>query len=106
MDCFCFFFSSRRRHTRFKCDWSSDVCSSDLAVIVIEFGHRAGTVRLERVDLRKIRGVDEHESGRGADQRSYQKQQAEEDAAYQLPSGNLHRWKIFVEPFHGRMWSG
>src|SRR6266567_2838843 len=27
---FCFFFSSRRRHTRFACDWSSDVCSSDL----------------------------------------------------------------------------
>src|SRR6266478_7439553 len=27
---FCFFFSSRRRHTRFDCDWSSDVCSSDL----------------------------------------------------------------------------
>src|SRR5688572_33212099 len=29
-----FFFSSRRRHTRFDCDWSSDVCSSDL------LGHR------------------------------------------------------------------
>src|SRR2546430_3963194 len=29
---FCFFFfSSRRRHTRFDCDWSSDVCSSDLS---------------------------------------------------------------------------
>src|SRR6266481_7392991 len=27
---FCFFFSSRRRHTRWNCDWSSDVCSSDL----------------------------------------------------------------------------
>src|SRR2546430_4786264 len=27
---FSFFFSSRRRHTRFDCDWSSDVCSSDL----------------------------------------------------------------------------
>src|SRR5256886_10974584 len=27
----CFVFSSRRRHTRFDCDWSSDVCSSDLA---------------------------------------------------------------------------
>src|SRR5256886_7497800 len=27
-----FFFSSRRRHTRFDCDWSSDVCSSDLVV--------------------------------------------------------------------------
>src|SRR2546430_7753572 len=29
---FIFFFSSRRRHTRFDCDWSSDVCSSDLPV--------------------------------------------------------------------------
>src|SRR5690606_40149830 len=28
--CICFFFSSRRRHTRFSRDWSSDVCSSDL----------------------------------------------------------------------------
>src|SRR5207248_7105393 len=27
---FCFFFSSRRRHTRSYGDWSSDVCSSDL----------------------------------------------------------------------------
>src|SRR2546426_11883801 len=30
---FFFFFSSRRRHTRLQGDWSSDVCSSDLAVI-------------------------------------------------------------------------
>src|SRR2546426_11959914 len=29
--CF-FFFSSRRRHTRLQGDWSSDVCSSDLAL--------------------------------------------------------------------------
>src|SRR5689334_24158819 len=29
---FFFFFSSRRRHTRWNCDWSSDVCSSDLIV--------------------------------------------------------------------------
>src|SRR2546430_17724971 len=29
-----FFFSSRRRHTRFDCDWSSDVCSSDLGYSV------------------------------------------------------------------------
>src|SRR2546430_10693358 len=28
-----FFFSSRRRHTRFDCDWSSDVCSSDLHAV-------------------------------------------------------------------------
>src|SRR5690606_39481963 len=31
---FLFFFSSRRRHTRFSRDWSSDVCSSDLAQAV------------------------------------------------------------------------
>src|SRR5260221_9782498 len=31
---FFFFFSSRRRHTRSLCDWSSDVCSSDLFVNV------------------------------------------------------------------------
>src|SRR5699024_11700909 len=29
----CFFFSSRRRHTRSKRDWSSDVCSSDLSSV-------------------------------------------------------------------------
>src|SRR2546427_12539327 len=38
-----FFFSSRRRHTRFDCDWSSDVCSSDL-----ELGRsfKLGVIRL------------------------------------------------------------
>src|SRR5690242_9869098 len=35
----CFFFSSRRRHTRLTCDWSSDVCSSDL---VGSRSHRGG----------------------------------------------------------------
>src|SRR2546422_6102816 len=34
--CFCFFFfSSRRRHTRCSRDWSSDVCSSDLCLLVV-----------------------------------------------------------------------
>src|SRR5256886_6021544 len=45
---FFFFFSSRRRHTRFDCDWSSDVCSSDLRrrlarnyydLVHAQFGH-------------------------------------------------------------------
>src|SRR6266480_3138814 len=36
-----FFFSSRRRHTRLTCDWSSDVCSSDLGELQGEVrGHR------------------------------------------------------------------
>src|SRR2546430_9148204 len=44
-----FFFSSRRRHTRFDCDWSSDVCSSDLADAVASHDGNAaiGAVRLE-----------------------------------------------------------
>src|SRR5256885_6645232 len=33
----CFFFSSRRRHTRLQGDWSSDVCSSDLVPEVVLF---------------------------------------------------------------------
>src|SRR5215217_8957879 len=33
---FCFFFSSRRRHTRYWRDWSSDVCSSDLTDVGLE----------------------------------------------------------------------
>src|SRR5205085_4107518 len=43
--CFFFFFSSRRRHTRFDCDWSSDVCSSDLgqrsAGLLLVLAHRS-----------------------------------------------------------------
>src|SRR5256885_5965841 len=34
----CFFFSSRRRHTRLQGDWSSDVCSSDLTGIALQSG--------------------------------------------------------------------
>src|SRR3712207_7475566 len=48
-DVYIFFFSSRRRHTRYWRDWSSDVCSSDLLMLVHELGHyvtarRAGIV--------------------------------------------------------------
>src|SRR5256886_13659517 len=58
-----FFFSSRRRHTRFDCDWSSDVCSSDLWRRVLAFAGPGYLVahRLERCDTPR-RG-----SGRSAD---------------------------------------
>src|SRR5690606_40884307 len=39
------FFSSRRRHTRFSRDWSSDVCSSDLPLVVLD--HELGVERGE-----------------------------------------------------------
>src|SRR5438132_5752885 len=39
-----FFFSSRRRHTRSLCDWSSDVCSSDLKECRCERPTQHGTL--------------------------------------------------------------
>src|SRR2546427_147419 len=50
-----FFFSSRRRHTRFDCDWSSDVCSSDLL-----FGVRVYPLRGKHADAKKVRCEDCH----------------------------------------------
>src|SRR6185369_8249155 len=47
-----FFFSSRRRHTRFKCDWSSDVCSSDLGhADVVPVARQRAAGRLGRLVL-------------------------------------------------------
>src|SRR6266508_6616719 len=44
-----FFFSSRRRHTRWPRDWSSDVCSSDLSAVARAALQRAG-VPADQVD--------------------------------------------------------
>src|SRR5215813_14969715 len=66
---FCFFFSSRRRHTRCGRDWSSDVCSSDLnsespqrstRAVSLESGSRSGRastavpLRLPRSEERRV----------------------------------------------------
>src|SRR2546427_2170667 len=48
---FFFFFSSRRRHTRFDCDWSSDVCSSDLVAVAIADPQVAATDAAEKVQV-------------------------------------------------------
>src|SRR5690242_21130853 len=68
-----FFFSSRRRHTRLTCDWSSDVCSSDLrsaAILQKSLGNEAtelATVFGGQADLQYTVGkLDDAES-------SYQK---------------------------------
>src|SRR5207249_10343406 len=61
-----FFFSSRRRHTRSKRDWSSDVCSSDLRML--GSGHRPGEQRIgiPRVDGQiRASGVRVHEQDPG-----------------------------------------
>src|SRR5205085_9448308 len=47
--------SSRRRHTRFDCDWSSDVCSSDLRLEQIAIRHEAKPLIPRIVARRKMR---------------------------------------------------
>src|SRR5690625_7753098 len=60
-----FFFSSRRRHTRWPRDWSSDVCSSDLGLVEDEHGRGVDECRRQRDLLRHAGGVvdDEHVGG-------------------------------------------
>src|SRR5690606_40664667 len=57
---FYFFFSSRRRHTRFSRDWSSDVCSSDLKP-------RPALDRLYRLRLRALSDLCRDDRGNARD---------------------------------------
>src|SRR2546430_9792776 len=56
------FFSSRRRHTRFDCDWSSDVCSSDLGAPVRD---PAGSLLGAVLVFRDITARRQNEKARG-----------------------------------------
>src|SRR5256885_15725373 len=47
-----FFFSSRRRHTRLQGDWSSDVCSSDLLLVIVATGYLLEAARLVWLEAR------------------------------------------------------
>src|SRR2546430_3016302 len=76
--CFVFFFSSRRRHTRFDCDWSSDVCSSDSSIQSMSLsrdhprrqGHRldrsGGRLRQDPCGPRLAPAARNHEASRSA----------------------------------------
>src|SRR5690242_16747850 len=71
MSCLCvfllFFFSSRRRHTRLTCDWSSDVCSSDLAwdanndFVLYRYDPKTTFVNFGFWDV--VRSAEEHPAG-------------------------------------------
>src|SRR5262249_58722054 len=51
----CFFFSSRRRHTRLVSDWSSDVCSSDLEIDGVAADSTTETYAALRLDIENWR---------------------------------------------------
>src|SRR5690625_6702957 len=66
---FAFFFSSRRRHTRWPRDWSSDVCSSDLNHLGVSAkrnrsDHRAGLVGRDS-DVDALEFLEVEVAGRG-----------------------------------------
>src|SRR5436190_16918344 len=83
---FFFFFSSRRRHTRSLCDWSSDVCSSDLWLQ--ERGWAVHTVFAD------TGGVD-------AEEREFIEGRAAElgAASHVTVDGGPALWQGFVKPF-------
>ena len=65
-----FFFSSRRRHTRLRRDWSSDVCSSDLGVPVINLNDIANSLKPvylpgEDLEVRIVKAGEEAGQGVG-----------------------------------------
>src|SRR5690606_40608544 len=61
-----FFFSSRRRHTRFSRDWSSDVCSSDLDRTA-RVGAKQGQTRDPADRQRPLGGREDEARAAGAD---------------------------------------
>src|SRR2546430_9822000 len=93
------FFSSRRRHTRFDCDWSSDVCSSDLAPTAGGFCQRAadagrgGELILRAVALEDLTDLEQGHVGkaavgvllRGGDERSEERRVGEESRSRWAP---------------------
>src|SRR2546430_5403915 len=59
-----YFFSSRRRHTRFDCEWSSDVCSSDLMLEIDMQGDCRLTVAFRALLRHEIDKADRSEERR------------------------------------------
>src|SRR5438045_5057276 len=79
VSCVCFFFSSRRRHTRCLSDWSSDVCSSDLEGPEEDPGERRDrrTAIREEVVRAMVQG-DAHQRGREPSPRSEERRVGKE----------------------------
>src|SRR3712207_5514105 len=83
----CFFFSSRRRHTRYWRDWSSDVCSSDLiAEIITAVEYLIENPQIKHGTI-KIAFTPDEEIGDGADYFDVKKFNA--DFAYTVDGGAI-----------------
>src|SRR5688572_30879138 len=89
-----FFFSSRRRHTRFDCDWSSDVCSSDLdgrgKSSAFERYRKSGPGRRKHGDQdERFRTADDRRSGSAAARNQLSGNRSEEHTSELQSQSNL-----------------
>src|SRR6266571_6123779 len=102
-----FFFSSRRRHTRLTCDWSSDVCSSDLggkteaAAVVHEHdrGKRPGTVGLGHCGgdlLRSAVGRSRRDGEAGSAREAREEQEGRQQLRQSLTQGSFRSKSVIV----------
>src|SRR2546430_12320996 len=82
-----FFFSSRRRHTRFDCDWSSDVCSSDLKDLE---GKKVGVRAYSVTTGVWTRGIFTNEYGLDASKVTWVVDDEEHVTTLKLPANVIH----------------
>src|SRR5256886_10958942 len=106
-----FFFSSRSRHTRFDCDWSSDVCSSDLALddpagnldpllrhhrdarfVVAHADHRGAILLDDRQDPIHALILGGHRVDEGSEERRVGKEGRSRWVPYHLKKKTATRW--------------
>src|SRR2546430_16904031 len=99
-----FFFSSRRRHTRFDCDWSSDVCSSDLyRKNPIRYGmYRTACGRDRR--LREIWGADAPSSEVQSSMHETKRSDAELRRSLTPLQYDVTQHEGTEPPFHNEYW--
>src|SRR5438445_13679379 len=91
----CFFFSSRRRHTRYWRDWSSDVCSSDLALVVggaLDHGLHMGHVVVRSAGHEG--GAGGQGDAQGVERRSEERRVGKECRARWAPSYLKKEWSM------------
>src|SRR6266850_3662669 len=99
---FFFFFSSRRRHTRLQGDWSSDVCSSDLNLLLgrDDDVHLQAGGELDLVERQNVERIDHGDRERAAylEQRDQLElagnalRNGPHDVGFEDVRGEIHAW--------------
>src|SRR5947207_13908071 len=95
--CGLFFFSSRRRHTRSLCDWSSDVCSSDLDLAQVRLEHAPPDDALYAEPLFGVQETGGSTSVRGNFERSEERRVGKECRSRWSPYHNNKEGRLAIK---------